>query len=76
MKTYWTMRDGTLIDVNNMSVEHLRNSLKISINSRKRVEQQVKNREVEFKLNGDMAQFFNDNYPEDEDDLDEYILGL
>ena len=29
MKYYWTTKDGTKIDVDNMSTEHLRNTLKM-----------------------------------------------
>ena len=57
---YWKMRNGRLIDVDLMDVNHLRNVLKMIIRNHKKALQQAKPK-VEFKLNGDIAQsFIND----------------
>lgn len=60
---YWTMRDGQKIDIDQMSLEHLRNTLKMIVrnNDRRRMLAST------FKLNGDIAQDFNDM----QDDIDE-----
>lgn len=60
MKTYWTTRDGRMVDVDEMSEQHLRNTLKMIIRKNKR----MYNRE--FKLNGDMANEFNESQEMDE----------
>ena len=60
---YWTMRDGQKIDIDEMSLSHLRNTLKMIVrnNERRRM------LSATFKLNGDIAQNFN----EMQDDIDE-----
>ena len=62
---YWTMRDGKQIDIDEMSVQHLRNTLKMLVrNSQKR------KKTVEFKLNGDIAQDFNSSWDDYESWMD------
>jgi hypothetical protein len=62
---YWTMRDGKQIDIDEMSVQHLRNTLKMLVrNSQKR------KKTVEFKLNGDIAQDFNSSWEDYESWMD------
>ena len=56
---YWTMKNGQKINVMDMSVSHMQNTLKMLI--RNNTVQVVKK---DFTLNGDMANQFND------DDLD------
>lgn len=69
--TYWTMADGRKIDVDQMSVEHLRNTLKMII----RVAAKSKPK-PRFELNGDMAQFFNDTQDNlEEDGLEDFHGG-
>lgn len=51
---YWKMRNGELISVDDMDINHLRNVLKMIIRNNHRVQAKPK---VEFELNGDMAQF-------------------
>jgi hypothetical protein len=58
---YWKMRNGELISVDDMDINHLRNTLKMIIKS-------TKPKTVKFTLNGDMANEFNDTYFEDEYD--------
>jgi hypothetical protein len=57
MKTYWTTRDGKRLDIDEMSIEHLRNCLKTIVRA---VESNniIKNK---FKLKGDMANMYNDD---------------
>ena len=37
-KVYWTCKDGTKIDVDEMSIEHLRNCLKMVIRKLEKIE--------------------------------------
>ena len=61
---YWKMRNGELISIDDMDINHLRNTLKMIIrNSQKRVE-----KHKSFELKGDMAQEFHESYLSDEDD--------
>ena len=58
---YWKMHNGDLISVDNMDINHLRNTLKMIIRNREKALQQIQSkRKVEFKLNGDIAEFFNE----------------
>ena len=50
-KVYWKMRDGKLISVDDMDIEHLRNVLKIVLKNRQTVIKQiVKAKRQSFKL--------------------------
>ena len=67
---YWKMRNGKLISVDDMDINHLRNVLKMIIRNREKALQQLQSkRKVEFKLNGDMAQEFNNSHYSDIDDI-------
>ena len=71
---YWKMRNGRLISVDDMDINHLRNVLKMIIRNNYRVQVVQAKPKVEFKLNGDIAQsFFNDMQDAEfeEDVLDE-----
>ena len=71
---YWKMRNGKLISVDDMDLNHLRNVLKMIIRNNYRVQVVQAKPKVEFKLNGDIAQsFFNDMQDAEfeEDVLDE-----
>ena len=58
---YWKMHNGELIDVDLMDLNHLRNVLKMIIrNHEKALQTSQANPKVKFKLNGDMAEFFNE----------------
>jgi len=75
---YWKMRNGKLISVDDMDINHLRNTLKMIISNREKVLQQLQNKpKVEFQLNGDMANEFNESFMSDEDDdrFDELNFG-
>lgn len=62
---YWRKKNGDLISIDLMDIDHLRNVLKMLIrnnNSKKQA----------FELNGDAANDFNNNYPEDDYPCDIY----
>ena len=64
---YWEQRNGVLISIDNMDINHLRNTLKMIVkNSNKHKKQ------VAFELKGDMANEFNSNYECDADETDIY----
>ena len=70
---FWKMRNGELISVDEMDINHLRNVLKMIIRNREKALQQAKPK-VEFKLNGDIAQSFINDMQDaefEEDLLDE-----
>jgi hypothetical protein len=69
---YWTTKTGVVIHVDDMDDEHVRNAFKMLL--RNRAQPTIKPQP--FELNGDMAQFFNDSYFEDENSelLDEITL--
>ena len=58
---YWKMRNGKLISVDEMDINHLRNVLKMIIRNNYKVQTIKAKPKVEFKLNGDIAQSFNDD---------------
>jgi hypothetical protein len=63
------MRNGKLISVDEMDINHLRNTLKMILRNREKALQQVQSKpKVEFKLNGDMANEFHNSFMSDEDD--------
>ena len=65
---YWKMRNGKLISVDDMDINHLRNVLKMIIRNREKALQSE--HKIELKLNGDMAQEFNDSHYSDIDELE------
>jgi hypothetical protein len=65
---YWKMRDGNLISVDDMDINHLRNVLKIVLKNRQTVIKQiVKSKRPSFVLHGDMANEFNRSQDENEE---------
>jgi hypothetical protein len=56
---YWTTRAGEKINVDDMDLNHLRNALKMIIRN---VENKPKR--INFTLNGDIANDFNDQMEE------------
>jgi len=81
---YWKMRNGELISVDEMDVNHLRNAFKHLIQHHTEIVQQAnevvemynalvrkrkaKRSSASFILNGDMAQEFHESHPSNEDD--------
>lgn len=66
---YWKMRNGRLISVDDMDINHLRNALKMIIRNHEKALQAKPKPKVEFKLNGDMAEDFNNSHYSDIDDI-------
>ena len=58
---YWKQRNGVLISIDDMDVNHLRNTLKMIVNNSSKHK-----KKAEFKLVGDMANQFNESFDEDE----------
>ena len=50
---YWTMKNGQKINVDDMDVNHLRNTLKMIIRN---IEASEKKNKPKFELHGDIAQ--------------------
>ena len=68
-KVYWKMRNGELIDIDDMDINHLRNTLKLVLRNRETVVKQIlKSKRTNFMLHGDMANEFNETYSSDKDD--------
>lgn len=66
---YWKMRNGELISVDDMDINHLRNVLKMILRNREQLVQKLTTRpKSSFELNGDMAEQFHENYLAHEDD--------
>jgi hypothetical protein len=57
---YWRMRNGQLIDVDQMDINHLRRTLKMIINNQIKL-QATKPVTKEFKFNGEIAQEMHDD---------------
>ena len=65
MKTeiiYWRMRNGKLINVDDMDDNHVRNAFKMLLRNLQKLQQNNSKQVTKetFTLNGDMAQFFNE----------------
>ena len=75
-KIYWKQRNGELIDIDDMDINHLRNTLKLVLKNRQTVIKQiVKSKRTNFMLHGDMANEFNRSQDENEE-YDESLLNL
>lgn len=75
-KVYWKMRNGNLIDIDDMDENHLRNVLKIVLKNRQTVIKQIiKSKRQSFTLHGDMANEFNRSQDEN-DEYDDSLLNL
>lgn len=69
---YWRMRNGTLINVDDMDNNHVRNSFKMLL---RKLEMLNNSKPTsKFTLNGDIAQMHHDEMIDDEyyPDIDEY----
>lgn len=67
-KLTWTTKDGRVMDVDNMSDEHVRNAFKMLLRTINKLKAEKQKSVRKFTLSGDMAQQFNDTNFEDEDD--------
>lgn len=76
-KVYWTMKDGKKISIDDMDINHLRNSLKMivrAIQSQKKPKQKL---DHHSGLSGDIAQSHYDMMMDNEYDHDMgYFQGL
>jgi hypothetical protein len=73
-KVYWKMRDGNLISVDDMDINHLRNVLKIVLRNRETVVKRIlKSKRTNFKLHGEMANEFNSSQYDD-NEIDDSLL--
>jgi hypothetical protein len=52
---YWIMKDGKKISIDDMDINHLRNSLKMVVRGLERLKQQKKSTR-KFELKGDISQ--------------------
>ena len=78
METYWKQKDGTLISVDDMDINHLRNTLKMIIKNLNKIEEKKVKPTPKFKLHGDIAQDHFDMMmqQEFEDDMGSQFYGL
>ena len=68
------MRNGELIDVDTMDIQHLRNTLKLVLRNRQIVVKQIlKSKRTNFMLHGDMANEFNSSQY-DNNEIDDSLL--
>ena len=65
---YWKMRNGKSISIDDMDLNHLRNTLKMIVNNSNKHKVKVIIKKQEFKLNCDIANDFNETHLSDEDD--------
>jgi hypothetical protein len=63
---YWTTKDGQKIDIMTMDINHLRNVLKMIVKNSNKHKVQVLTKKQEIKLNGDIANMFNN-------DMEDYV---
>jgi hypothetical protein len=75
-KVYWKQRNGELIDIDDMDINHLRNTLKLVLRNRQTVIKQIlKSKRREFTLHGDMANEFNSSQYDDNEPDDSLLHG-
>ena len=73
-KIYWKMRNGNLIDIDDMDINHLRNTLKLVLRNRHTViKQMFKSKTNYIELHGDMDNEFNKSQDEN-DEYDESLM--
>lgn len=74
-KVFWKTKSGQLVDVDDMSDNHVRNAFKMLLRNIEKYNKvlQIRNKEARqlsdsVLMGGEMANEFNDNYLSDEDD--------
>ena len=76
-KYYWTMQNGKQIDVDDMDITHLRNTLKMILRNveakRALIAQEASRKKHHIELKGDMAQQFHETYFADQQQADEFF---
>jgi hypothetical protein len=76
---YWKMRNGNLINVDDMDNNHVRNAFKMLLRNIQKLQQNNSKSVTKFKLKGDIAQDFNNSQtcPNcGEEHLGEYCCGF
>ena len=68
---YWTMRNGQKINVDDMDINHLRNTLKMIINNQVRVNVSTPVK-PKFEIHGEIAQNFLEQMLEEDYSIDEW----
>lgn len=58
---YWTMHNGQKINIMDMDMQHLQNTLKMIVRNNNKIIAQ-RTLKKEFSLNGDIAQEFNNSF--------------
>ncbi len=75
-KVYWKQRNGELIDIDDMDINHLRNTLKLVLRNRETVVKRIlKSKRTNFKLHGNMANEFNSSQYDDNEIDDSSLHG-
>ena len=75
-KIYWKQRNGELIDIDDMDINHLRNTLKLVLRNRHTViKQMFKSKTNYIELHGDMANEFNSSQYDDNEYDDSLLHG-
>lgn len=54
-KVFWTTKTGEKIDIDNMSVQHLKNTLKMIVTNIEKIKLQEKRQKHEIHLQGEIA---------------------
>ena len=75
---YWTQKDGTKISVDDMDINHLRNTLKMIIRNLNKIEAKQVKPTPKFELRGDIAQDHYDTMLQQayENDMEMQFYGL
>lgn len=73
VEVYWTMKDGKKISIDDMDINHLRNSLKMVVMGLERLKQKHSKSKPKFELKGDIAQ---DHYDMMEQREYEFQMGI
>lgn len=72
---YWTMKNGEKINVDDMDITHLRNTLKMILRNveaqKALIAQEASRKKHHIQLNGDMEQQFHEIYFADQQQADE-----
>ena len=73
---YWTMQNGKKINVDDMDITHLRNTLKMilrNVEAKRTIIAQQSRKKHHIQLNGDMAQQFHETYFADQQHADDFF---
>ena len=72
-KVYWTTKSGVRVDIDKMSIQHLRNTLKAIVRNASKIKQrQLLTSRENFVMNGELAREQTDLHFLDECECDDY----